>query len=180
MRDAHLVQNKLIEVSPVYDKVGNLIGCLYMAEELNRIANQITSESRIANQEYARLLIQSAQYLIYMQDLEGTYIFFSASPTRTHWPWEIIGKTPYDIYDSPTATKQMLRIEEVKQLQRDFDQKMEMTWGGMKLLFVDTISPVKDPEGNIIGVLTISRRLWDNKATLPKHGSTPREDFCIT
>ena len=115
------------------------------------------------SEERLRLLIESAEDVILMQDIEGKYLYYSGPPKYGIKPGEVIGKTPFDFHSPENAAKFMGKLEEVVKSGKSMTYETLMDWWGEKLWFIDQMSPIKDSTGNVKGVVTISRNITEHK-----------------
>jgi len=153
----HVLGDALIAAVPLRDQQGITTGCLYLGRKLTEA--EIFATIPKINREYINLLMRNAQYIVYIQDQAGKYVYVRAIPSEASWPREIVGKTPYDIFDTSTAARQMEQIKKVKHSRKGLSKTSEMIFEGKKLHFHDMISPIEDESGSVVSVVTISRKI---------------------
>jgi PAS domain S-box-containing protein len=157
----HLQGDYLVSLSSLRDPGGKPIGCVYVARDMTEPEQEVAAKKR--REEYMKLLLKSADYLVFIQNREGKFIFFSAVPSEQAWPWEIIGKTPHDFFEPEMASRMMERAKQVAKTRRDLSQPVDLKCNGETLHFHDKISPVRDAGGHIKAIVTISRKLAAGK-----------------
>ena len=84
---------------------------LEAAESERRQAEQVWHES----EEFLRRLVESAEDIIIMQDLEGRYLYWHAASLYGLSAEDVIGKTPFDFLASETAAGIMERVKQVSE-----------------------------------------------------------------
>jgi PAS domain S-box-containing protein len=144
---------------PILDENGTVTGLFGTARdvtELKRTQNILESErARLRN------LVQTMPALVWMKDVNGVYVgcnsrferFFGAPET------EIVGKTDYDFVDAELAD--FFRANDQKALAADGPSINEewITYAddGHRELLETIKAPVRDSEGNLLGVMGIAR-----------------------
>jgi len=109
--------------------------------------------------DFERIILDNIPFLVWHKDNEGKYIlvneaFAQAYHRRTE---DIIGKTDFDLCSYDKAIEFQRNDEEVKRLgDRQFVEQIEELSKG-PTLFETYKTPIRDSEGNIIGISGISR-----------------------
>ena len=75
----------------------------------------------------------------------------------------VIGSTPYEIFPETTAKRIVERIKNVFRTGQAIMEETSLFWKGQKLWFSDTLSPVRDRNGTITAVVTISHNITERK-----------------
>ncbi|SPF47949.1 hypothetical protein SBDP1_70005 [Syntrophobacter sp. SbD1] len=156
VRESHLGCDCVSNISPIMDGEGNAVGCLYIARDITE--NDRALEVRRSGEECMRKLLKSSEYTSSIQDVEGKYVFFNSMPGE-RLPYDLIGKTPFDLFDSVTASKLVERVKKAVASGRDITEQFDFTRGGETLRFFDRISPVRDAVGGIKAVVTVSTKI---------------------
>ena len=104
-------------------------------------------------------IAQSASDAIYAKDLDGRYVYCNRAAAQFigHPAEDVLGRTNGDLFDAPTAA----RLEEDDrrachgELRRNFEEMLAGPGGPLHLL--STKGPLVDAEGNVLGMLGVSR-----------------------
>jgi len=128
----------------------------------------ITERKRIErelreNERRLQLLLDSTEDLIIMQDPEGRYVYFNATERFGVSRNYMFGSTPYEILDKLTADRIVERVKNVVKTGQRITEETHLTWKGETLWFSDSLSPIRDTNGTIIGVVTISHNITEQK-----------------
>jgi PAS domain S-box-containing protein len=118
-------------------------------------AEQALKES----EEILRLVLESAEDLIFMQDLKGKYLFCNGAQRYGFQASDLIGKTPFDFHDQAAAKKIVDRVKKVAASGESLVSENRVDWNGEQLRFRDQVSPVTDADGHVIAVVTISHNI---------------------
>jgi PAS domain S-box-containing protein len=150
------------EVVLVRDSTGNpveMVGSWTDITERRR-AEQALRES----EERLRQLIESSQGLIILlHDLEGRFLYFNGASSFGIRPEEVIGKTPFDIFEPSTAARIVEQVQQVAARGQSMDFEHRVAWRGEKIWFYDHVYPIKDADGNVISVVRICRNITERK-----------------
>lgn len=139
--------------------------------ELNQVegvAIDITDERQSVvalreSEQRLRLLLESAYDMVCLQDVWGKYMYFNAS-SRFGFPADkLMGHSPYDIFDHETGDLLIGRVRKVAETSESLTAETCLTIGGEKFWFSDQLSPVRDAQGKITGVVTVSRNITDRR-----------------
>jgi PAS domain S-box-containing protein len=109
--------------------------------------------------EFERIILDNIPFLVWHKDNEGKYILVNEAFAQAYHrrPEDIIGKTDFDLCSYDKAIEFQRNDEEVKRLgERQFVEQMEELTKG-PTLFETYKTPIRDSEGNIIGISGISR-----------------------
>jgi PAS domain S-box-containing protein len=115
------------------------------------------SEARI------RLILDSTDDIIIMQNPEGRYLFFNSAARYGVSEEEMLGKTPYDFLDRESADLIVERVKKVAKTGRSIREESPLVWKGQTLWFNDNLSPVWGVDGAITAVVTISQNITDRR-----------------
>lgn len=75
----------------------------------------------------------------------------------------MLGSTPYDILDRESAGRRIERVKNVAKTGRGVREETPFIWKGQNLWFSDSLSPVRDVNGVITAVVTISQNITECK-----------------
>jgi PAS domain S-box-containing protein len=118
-----------------------------------------------ASEERLRLILDCTDDLIIMQDREGRYLYFNSAARYGVSEEEMLGLTPYDFLDGESATRIVERLKKVVKTGQSIREDTQIVWKGQTLWFSDSLFPVKDANGTITSVVTVSRNITDRKNT---------------
>jgi len=115
------------------------------------------------SEERLRLILNSTDDLIIMQDLEGRYLYFNSAARYGISVEEMPGLTPYDFLDRESADRLAERVKNVAKTGQSIREETPLVWKGQTLWFSDSLSPVRDVNGTITAVVTISQNITEHK-----------------
>ncbi len=117
------------------------------------------------SQERLQLILDSTDDIIIMQDLEGRFLYFNSVSHYGISEKDILGSSPYDFLDRETAERLMERVRNVAKTGQSSRHETSFVWKGQTLWFSDSLSPVRDPNGTITAVVTVSQNITERKRT---------------
>ena len=85
------------------------------------------------SEERLRLLMESAEDVIIMQDLDGKYLYFNSPPKYHTKVEEVIGKTPFDLHEPEKAAEYMNRLNQVAESGKSLTAESQINWMGEKI-----------------------------------------------
>lgn len=115
------------------------------------------------NERRLQLLLDSSDDLIFMQDPEGRYVYFNATERYGVSRNSMLGSTPHELIDKVTADRIVERVKHVAKTGQRIREETQLTWKGETLWFSDSLSPFRDNNGTISGVVTISHNITERK-----------------
>ncbi len=115
------------------------------------------------SEERLRWLVENAEDIIFLQDLEGRYLYYNGPSRYGLTVDDVLGKTSFDLHEPAAAAKVMAELEQVTSSGKAHTFENNIVWQGESLWFIDHKYPVKDAERRIVGVGTISRNITDRK-----------------
>jgi PAS domain S-box-containing protein len=115
------------------------------------------------SEERLRLILNSTDDLIIMQDLQGRYLYFNSATRYGVAVDEMLGLTPYDFLDRESADQMVERLKKVAKTGQNIREKTPLVWKGQTLWFSDSLSPVRDANGTITTVVTVSQNITERK-----------------
>jgi PAS domain S-box-containing protein len=115
------------------------------------------------NEVLLRLLLDSTDDLIFMQDPEGRYLYFNATEGYGVSKELILGSTPYELLHKKTADRIVERVKKVVKTGQNVEEATSFVWNGQTLWFSDRLSPVRDRNGTVTAVVTISHNVTESK-----------------
>jgi len=129
--------------------------------------SRLVEETLQISEARHRTLVNTIPDLIWLKDVEGVYLncnekfesFFGAKES------EIIGKTDYDFIEKEMAD--FFQMHDLKAIEADgpsvYEEWLTFTDNGYRGLFETIKTPMRDTQGNIVGVLGIARDITERK-----------------
>ncbi len=137
---------------------------------LQGIARDITGRKR-AEEEIRRTttLLQAVTDgtpdAVFVKDLEGCYLMFNEGAARLVGKSvnEVLGRDDSTLFDEDSA--RIIRESDLKVIKSGMVQTLEetLTAAGVRRTYLATKAPYRDAQGNIIGVIGISRDITERK-----------------
>ena len=147
----------VVTVSPLKDKSENVTGCLFIARDLH--GHLETTEVKKRNAEELKVILSQAEYIVATQDGDGKYLSLNALPGNVQLSEAVNGKTPFDFFETATATRICARIKKTIKTGKDFTFQTQTILGGETFHLRHYISLVRDAAGNLTSVMTISKNM---------------------
>ncbi|MGD0017221.1 MAG: PAS domain-containing protein [Verrucomicrobiia bacterium] len=152
-------------------ELGQLAGAFdEMAEALEkrRIESQQTQATLASERNLLRLLIDTFPDLIYVKDTEGRFLLGNEAVARVMAavsPDELIGKTDFDYYPKELADRFYADDRQVLTSGTPLKDREEhyTSCGGPAGWYLTTKVPIRDANGNITGLVGISRDITARK-----------------
>jgi two-component system, cell cycle sensor histidine kinase and response regulator CckA len=127
------------------------------------------SESRLKS------LLASTEDIIVMQDLDGKILYYNAPPRYGIAEKDVIGKTPYDVFDAGRAQWFMEHIRRVTTTLKSEPSETKIVRQGKSYWLLLLTSPVvNDMTHQVTAVTTIARNITDRKQMEEKINNTRR------
>ncbi len=137
-----------------------------LAEKERALAEALQATQALQeSEERLRQLLESSDDLIFVQDLEGRYLYYNGPDRYGLSIDDVVGKTPSDFFDETTAAEVMDEMEKALRHGRPRTTEHHMIWQGDSLWFSNQRYPIKDASGETIAVGTISRNITERKRT---------------
>jgi PAS domain S-box-containing protein len=143
------------------DTTGNPVAVLETAREITETkkAEQALRES----ERRLRLVLDSTDDLVILQDMEGRYLYFNSAARYGVTMDDIIGLTPHYFLDKEPADRLVERVKTVVKTGKGIREDTHLVWKGQTLWFSDSLSPVREADGSITGVVTVSQNITERK-----------------
>lgn len=167
---------------------------LHVAIEMALYKHQMDQKLR-DSEERLRLLIESGNDIIAVIDLEGKYTYLHGLAQLCGQPSDedLIGQTPYDIFDFDTAALLKERVQTVLSTGESSTIEVELPLDGQNYWFNEHTYPLRDESGQITAVAIISRNVseirrlkgllpicaWCGRNIRDEHGRWQRLDMYL-
>lgn len=125
--------------------------------------HQQTERTLQESEKRLRALIENSEDIIFMQDLEGRYLYYNGPARYEITSKDLLGKTPFDLFPHETASAMMEKVKQAVAAGKPLLSENSVTWQNDVFWFSDQSSPVCDEQGNIVAVSTISRNITERK-----------------
>lgn len=145
--------------------------------EAEQALQRLTAEREQKVAERTRQLRQTAEMLqavmddandaIFLKDIEGRFLFFNRAAERIsgHRTCDVMGRTTADLFGKQTGDRtRKLEAKILKSGQVSTDEEVIPTAAGLRTFLV-TRCPRRDENGDVVGLIGISRDITDRKAT---------------
>lgn len=149
-----------VTISPLLNRDERVIGCLYMGHQTEAGMNVGgVFRDKLEQQQALKELLGRSEQILYIQDKAGKYIFFDSNASETTPSIQILGKTPYDLFEPCVAAGILHRNDAVARTGVETEELTELSVSGKKFRFLDKISPMLGPSGNVRQIVTVSRKI---------------------
>ena len=139
---------------------------LLMAQWIGHEQDRQESERALKQQEsLLRAVIDTATDAIFMKDTNGRYRLINAAGAKTIGKpvEEVIGKTDQELFPSETAKRLMENDQQVLIGGSQHHFEAVIPFQGEPRTFSSIKTPHRDPQGNVIGLVGVSRDITDQK-----------------
>lgn len=153
-----------VSVIPVYDDSGEFSGLIGTVHDITDTKN--TEIELQKNFTLLNAIVEGTTDAVFIKDLKGRYIMINSSTSHFHGrpKEEMIGRSDFDLLsDKEVAQLYSENDREVIRTNRAKTFLEEGTLGGRYQCFLSQKAPYKDPDGNIIGVIGLSRDITELK-----------------
>lgn len=143
--------------APIYED-GKVVGVMTIARDITEQKN--ADEKLRSSENKYRTLLENLPQKIFFKDKNSVYISCNEHLARdlNITPDEIAGKTDYDFFHKELAEKYRTDDEKIMKSGRTEDIEEEYIQDGQNVSVHTVKTPVRDGNGNIVGILGI---FWD-------------------
>ncbi len=122
-----------------------------------------------------RRLLESTSDLIFLQDIEGRYLYYNGARDDGLEVRDVVGTTPSDWFSPQVAERLVERIRRVATDGEEVTVEQCLDWEGETRWFQESMFPVRDEAGDIVAVGTISRDITAHKRAEVGRGGPSEE-----
>ncbi len=128
------------------------------------VTRQVESDRRLReSEERLRMVLDSAEDIILMQDLDGKYQYCNIVQAYKLNPEDMVGKYPEDVYTPEDAASIRRNLEKVIESKEPLVTEITINRDGEKLWFSDLLYPIYSADGNMVAIGTIGRNITRQK-----------------
>jgi PAS domain S-box-containing protein len=151
----------LISTRVIRDSAGWVQGALGIIVEIGTLKKM--QQDLRESEERLRMLVESTDDVIAMQDLEGRFLYINPARRYGVGAHELAGKMPEEIFDASTAERNRALLREVIETGNPSQHEELVSWRGESLWFDSRRYPVHEDQGNIRAVTMFSRNITGQK-----------------
>ncbi len=150
---------------PLHDEKGTVNGILVTFEDIT--AQKAAEEEKLQQASLIQSLLASIPDIVFFKDRNGVYLgcnpLFTELVGKTSEE-EVIGKTDFDLFDREHANLFRYHDNEMLKQLKPRQNEEEVTFPDGRKVLIDTLkTPYRDPNGNVVGILGISRDITERK-----------------
>jgi PAS domain S-box-containing protein len=155
-----------ISAAPVFNEAGEVT---HIVEACRDVTERKRAEDALEHERnLLRTLIDNLPDYIYIKDAQGRFIAANLATARlmgASTPKDLLGKTDSDFYPPELATEYRADEEDVLRSGRPLINKDEphVDPTGTRRAVLSTKVPLKDSQGNVVGLVGISRDITERK-----------------
>ncbi len=122
-------------------------------------------EALYASQEHYRGLLESLDSIVATVDAEGRFLYMNEVVARQLGgiPDQFISKTVLELFSEQDAQQQLERIQRVIATDQPYSGQSELTIGGQRRWYQNTIQPIHDERGRVMHALLYSSDITELK-----------------
>lgn len=128
------------------------------------VTRQVESDRRLReSEERLRLVLDSAEDIILMQDLDGKYLYYNVVPGFGMNEEDIVGLYPEDVYSPEDAANIKQNLQKVIETKEPLVTEIMISREGEKFWFSDVLYPIYSTDGKMVAIGTIGRNITKRK-----------------
>lgn len=151
----------LFNALPVKDNAKRVTSAVLICQDISRIKQADKDLSTFNNLLVS--VFEGTQDVIFVKDLHGKYLMINPAASRYFGktPNEIVGKDDYALFGMKDAEKIIEIDESIIKEGKSYTYQRTSAINGEGVTFYTTKSPMRDHEGNTIGLIGISRDITE-------------------
>jgi len=131
------------------------------------VTDQHQAETELQRTVYLlRAVADGTTDAVFVKDREGRYLLFNEAAARfvNRSVAEVLGQDDSALFDAESAKSVMERDRRVMELGQVETEEEELTAAGVRRTYLSTKAPFRNPAGEVIGLIGISREITERKA----------------
>ncbi|WP_062287135.1 PAS domain-containing protein [Nostoc piscinale] len=151
--------------TPWQDTDGNILGVIALASDISD-RKQAEEDLRHSN-TLIRSVLDSTPDFIFVKDCQGRYVTVNTEMANFLGKSidEIVGKDDTEIFSSDVVSEIRAKDHEIMTTGKTEIFEEDVSFGTVKTTFLTTKAPWRDAQGNILGLIGITRNISDRKQT---------------
>ena len=128
------------------------------------ITQTVTAQrSLIISEEKFEMLLESSEDMISMHSLDGTYLYYNGPSYYNLTKKEVLGKTPYDLFEKEKADILANIIKSVGKTGKSENLEIQLNWFGETKWFSEYFFSMKGDKEKVVKVVKVSRDITERK-----------------
>jgi diguanylate cyclase (GGDEF)-like protein/PAS domain S-box-containing protein len=124
-----------------------------------------TEKSLLESEERLRLLLENAEDIIFLQDLNGKYLYHNGVLRFGMTSEDILGKYPSDLYEPKVAEEIMQSVVSTILNRKPVVVEIPFNWDSETRWYSNLVYPVISMNGVVVAVGTICRNITEKRQT---------------
>ena len=130
------------------------------------ITRQIQTEQSLKeSEERLRMILESADDLILLQDLDGKFIYYNGQASYGLTSEDVVGFAPMDLHPHTVADQIEKALTQVLYTKKTYFYEIQMAWGKEVNWFSNRVYPIFSSNGELTSIGTIARNITKRKQT---------------
>jgi two-component system cell cycle sensor histidine kinase/response regulator CckA len=133
--------------------------CVFVDETERLGAETALRES----EDLLRALLESADDIVATMGLDGRYLYYNGPARYGLTAADVVGRLPSDFHRAEDAVKMMDRLRMVVETGEPLESEDIIHWDGEPLWFTNHLYPIRDAQGLVKAVGTVSRNVTERR-----------------
>jgi two-component system, cell cycle sensor histidine kinase and response regulator CckA len=148
-------------LSPLRDAAGQITGVLCSVRDITE--RKAAEEESVRTAALLRAVVEGTTDAVFVKDREGRYLVFNPAAARFvgRPVEEVLGQDDTALFDAQSARLVMTRDRRVIESGQPETEEERLTAAGATRVFQASKAPYRDAQGNIIGLIGISRDITE-------------------
>jgi PAS domain S-box-containing protein len=152
-----------VAAAPLRDAAGQTRGVVTVFADVTE--RKLAEEAREESEKLVRAVLEGSDDAVYLKDSAGRYLVANPAGCRAIGRplEEILGRTDAELLPAGAAAEIQAHDRLVMETGEAHRFEMTLTVSGVTRTYLSTKSPRRDPDGRLVGVISISRDITDRK-----------------